>query len=506
MPWAREDVSIGMQTPQTQLTPSRRTSSLVVLLVGGSLIFMTFMRYSLPELGWVAFAPFLICLHERSTIGRHLWVLTTLLVAFLAAVSKMVTAEISWAPVPAFAIPLALSYLLAIAFASLVHRKLGARWGIYVFASMAAALGWIQYTVTPGSSWGVLAHTQLDNLPLIQVAALTGIGGVTFLVALGSGLTAAGWSSGVKVVRTDIAVFGILLGSALIYGQLRLGNPAPGVPIRVGGVVSPVTHKEFRTAYQNVGNLRLLDDELFARSARAVDLGAKVVVWPEIGTLVTRETEPALVARGQAFAKARGVLLLMAYGVFETAQPVPGSLYTNKYRFYGPDGTMLDEYVKRHPVPVDPNPAGTAHARVVFLGGAAISGGICYDYGFPEIARDNANDGAGLALVPSSDWRGIDPEHGRMALMNAVAVGVSMVRPVRGATSIASDQYGRLLSSLRADAGGDGPMVVAMPTERVPTVYARTGELLPLIALAFCILALLRLLRLGRQPETFRSA
>jgi len=464
---------------------------------------MSFMRYSLPELGWVAFAPLLVCLYERATLGRHLAVLSTLVVAFLAAISKMATAEMPWAPpVPMFAIPIALSYFTALAFASLGHRRFGARWGIYTFASMAAVLGWLQYTVTPGSSWGVLAHTQLDNLPLIQLAALTGLGGVTFLVALGSGIAAAAWTSGVRAVRTDIAVFGVLLGSTLVYGQLRLGSPAPGTPLRVGGVISPVTHKEFRAAYENVDTLRLFDDELFARSARAADLGAKVVVWNENATLVTRVTEPALVERGQAFAKAYGALLLMAYGVFETAQPTPTSLFINKYRLYGPNGAMLDEYVKRHPVPGDPNPAGTAHARVVSVHGVRVSGGICYDYGFPEIARDNANDGAGLALVPSSDWRGIDPEHARMALMNAVAVGLPMVRPVRAATSIASDQYGRVLHSLRADARGDGVMVVAVPTERVPTLYARTGDIVPLMAMVFCVLVVIRVLRSRPLPET----
>jgi len=495
-----------MDAEQPDATLNRRNTSLLLLLAGSGLVFMTFMRFSLPEVAWVTFAPFLIFLHERGTIRRHLAVLGTLLVAFLLTVSKMVTAEIPWAPVPAFAIPLAFSYFVALATASLAHRRLGARWGPYTFASMAVALGWVQYTFTPGSSWGVLAHTQLENLPLVQLAALTGVGGITFLVALGSGLAAAAWSSGLKVVRTDLIVFGVLLSSALVYGQLRLDHPAPGGQLRIAGVISPVTHTDFRAAYQNVDSLRLLDDELFARSAHAADLGARIIVWPEIATLMTKATEPAVVARGQAFTKTHGVSLLMAYGVFETARPTHGSLYVNKYRFYGPDGSLLDEYVKRHPVPVDPNPAGTAHARVVVVDGVALSGGICYDYGFPGIARDNANDGASVALVPSSDWRGIDPEHGRMALMNAVAVGLPMVRPVRAATSIATDQYGRLLSSVRADASGDGVMVVAVPTERVPTVYARIGELLPLLALAFVVFVMIRAWRLPSPSATVRSA
>jgi len=462
-------------------------------------IFMTFMRYSLPECGWVAFAPFLAFLQVRGTPRRHLALLATLVIAFLVTVSKMATPEIPWAPpVPMFAVPIAFSYFVALALASTAHRRLGVRWGIYTFAAMATALGWVQYTFTVGSSWGVLAHTQLDNLPLVQVAALTGIGGITFLVALGSGLAAAAWSSGMRVVRPDLLVFGVLLGSALLYGQVRLANAAPGALVRVGAVVSPVTHKEFHAAIVSVDTLRHLDAELFARSARAVELGAKVVVWNEMATVVSAADEGPLVAHGQAFARERGVTLLMAYGVVKSVHPFHD---TNKYRIYLPDGTMADEYVKRHPVPGDPDDVGLAHARGVPFGGVNYIGAICYDYGFPGIARDNAADGAGLLLLPSSDWRGVDPEHGRMALMNAVAVGLPMVRPVRAATSIASDQYGRLLGSMRADGASDGVMVVAVPSARVPTLYARTGEIVPLAALVFCVLAVVRVLRTRRVAE-----
>jgi apolipoprotein N-acyltransferase len=467
--------------------PARPLSPLLLLLGGAVLIAFTFMRYSVPEIAWVAFAPFLLVLHERGTLGRHFAVLVASLIAVLIAVTKMATGEIPWMPtVPMFAIPMAFSYFTAVAVAGMVHRRLGVRWGIYTFASMAAALAWIQYSFTPGSSWGALAHTQLENLPLVQLAALTGIGGLTFLVALGSGLAAAAWSRGVRVIRRDLVLFGLLLGISVLYGEMRLARPAIGPSVLVGSVVSPVTHDEFNGALGNVDTLRRFDGELFARSARAADHGAKVIVWNELATFVSLASEPAFVARGQAFARERGVMLVMAYGVVESLQPFHDA---NKYRIYLPDGTMADEYLKRYPVPGDPDEVGRAHARVVSFGGVNYAGGICYDYGFPNIARDNAVDGAALALVPSSDWRGIDPEHGLMAMMNAVAVGLPMVRPVRGATSIATDQYGLVLGSLRADGSSDGVMVAVVPGKRVPTLYARTGEIVPLVALVFCALA-----------------
>ena len=67
---------------------------MLTLLLGSGLVFMTFMRYSLAPLAWVAFAPFLVFLHEGPTLRRHLALLGTLVIAFVVTVSKMATATI----------------------------------------------------------------------------------------------------------------------------------------------------------------------------------------------------------------------------------------------------------------------------------------------------------------------------------------------------------------------------------------------------------------------------
>ena len=480
---------------------SRRVA---LLLAGSALVFLTFMRYSVAALGWVVFVPFLLYAHECRTVRGHLVLLGTLFVAFTVAVSKMATWEIPWIPVPMFAIVIATSYWIALSLAGLVHRHLGARWGAYAFAAAVTALGWLQYAFTTAGSWGVLAHTQAENLPLVQLAALTGLGGITFLVALGSGLGAAAIGSGARTVRADLAAVAAVLLGALLYGELRLGRPSPGDVVRVAAVSSPVTHREFREAASGIDTLRRFDDELFARTARAAERGAKVIVWDEIATMTTIPKESELAGRGQMLAMERSVMLVMAYGVVESMRPFH---YVNKYRIYLPDGSLADEYMKRHPVPVDPNTPGTAHARAIPFAGTTFAGGICYDYSFPHIARDNAMDGIDVALVPSSDWTGIDPQHGRMAIMNAVAVGLPLLRPARAATSFATDAYGRVLSSMRWDTSGDGVMVVDMPTRRVPTLYARTGEVVPLLAIAFLAVAAFRMVGVPRMvPVVLRPS
>lgn len=166
-----------------------------------------------------------------------------------------------------------------------------------------------------------------------------------------------------------------------------------------------------------------------------------MVIWNEVATVVTNARRAVIYIARAGVSERKGVLLCMAYAVAVSTDPF---YYVNKYRIYLPDGTMADEYIKRYLVPGDQHDAGFAHARVVSFEGINFSGGICYDYSFPEIARDNANDGAEVALIPASDWRGIDREHSRMARMSTVAAGLPMIRPVRAAESIACDQYGRL--------------------------------------------------------------
>ena len=213
-----------------------------LLLGGGSaLVFLTFMRYSLADVAWVAFAPFLVFLQERGTLRRHVALLAALVIAFLLTVSKMATEEIAWAPIPMFAIPLAVSYFAALAVAGAALRRLGARWGIYTFASMVVVMGWVQYTFTPGSSWGVLAHTQLDNLALVQLAALTGDGGITLGRRIGRRGDGGGGAerAGADAVRPD-GRDRAARGARVLCSRSRPDHVrGAGAQAPAGGVASP---------------------------------------------------------------------------------------------------------------------------------------------------------------------------------------------------------------------------------------------------------------------------
>ena len=70
------------------------------------------------------------------------------------------------------------------------------RRGSLFLASLAFPTYWVAYEyvtamASPHSTWGNLAYTQMNCLPVIQIAAITGLWGISFIVFLFAGAAAA---------------------------------------------------------------------------------------------------------------------------------------------------------------------------------------------------------------------------------------------------------------------------------------------------------------------------
>ena len=55
--------------------------------------------------------------------------------------------------------------------------------GALVFAAAWVTMEFVNSRLSPYGSWGSVAYTQVDDLPLLQSAALTGLWGIAFLIA-----------------------------------------------------------------------------------------------------------------------------------------------------------------------------------------------------------------------------------------------------------------------------------------------------------------------------------
>jgi apolipoprotein N-acyltransferase len=338
---------------------------------------------------------------------------------------------------------------------------------------------YVLHRFTPFGSWAAAAYTQVDNLPLLQVASLFGLAGVSFAVYFVAAAAEAFWANRAAGSRPLLAACATL-ALAVAFGTVRLAFAAPGDTAQVAAVGTDATLGGW--PLPGAEELARIEAVLLERTGEAARAGAKLVAWNEVATAVPPEDEPAFQERIRAAARQHGIELVAAYVVPLSESP---PRYENKYVWVRPGGEIDHVYRKRHPVPGEPASPGTAELRTVDTAVGRATGALCYDYDFPSLALEQARLGIDLAVVPSSDWRGIDPIHTQMASLRAIEGGFSLLRSTRFGLSAGFDQYGRARGWESSFDSQRRVLLVALPTRRIETLYSRIGDVLVALCAAF---------------------
>lgn len=101
---------------------------------------------------------------------------------------------------------------------------------------------------------------------------------------------------------------------------------------------------------------------------------------------------------------------------------------------------------------------------------------ICKDMDFPELARDHAQAGVEVMLVPAWDFVRDAWFHQRMAVMRGVEGGYAVIRTAQDGLATVSDDRGRVLA---AEHSWSSPEVL-LTAEVTPgpggTLYSGTGD------------------------------
>jgi len=228
----------GSSDPPPVDLPWLRKSPLARVLL--ALFSAAFLICSLPDpdigwLGWVALIPLIIACHGLPPFhAASLGLVTGVVASFgiLGWVFEAPSFDLRHAIL--LAIYAALYPALWCAGVSVISRT-----GI-AFAFPTAAL-WVVLDYVRANAgvmalpWGTLAHTQHRNLPILQIAALTGEYGVTFFIVLGNAAIAA------LILRRawrPAAFAASLLTLAHIGGAMVLSTGPPGPTVRVA-IVQP---------------------------------------------------------------------------------------------------------------------------------------------------------------------------------------------------------------------------------------------------------------------------
>lgn len=341
---------------------------------------------------------------------------------------------------------------------------------------------------------GSAAYSQYADLSLLQLVSVTGIWGLTFLVSWPASVVNQVWERGwaARTARVPAVLLAVVLAAALLGGGARLAFAPPGAAtVRVAALAPDRELSELAYSAPDPAGAgpaeraALRDryfgpvlDELFERSEREADAGAKIIAWSEAAARTLQEDQDAVVARAAELARRHGVYLQISMIVQLAGAPAEGAPTNENHAvLLDPDGAVVWTYLKARPTPGDGHGPGPGVVPVVDTPYGRLATIICQDDFFPDLVRQAGSADVDILLVPSSDWRSVATWHAQQAPFRAVENGVALVRPTRLGISLATDGQGRLLGH-KADyfVASDQTLVVSVPTQGVRTWYVVIGD------------------------------
>jgi apolipoprotein N-acyltransferase len=378
------------------------------------------------------------------------------------------------------------------------------RRGSLFLAAFAFPVYWVscEYLnamASPHSTWGNLAYTQMDFRPLIQIASVTGLWGISFVLFLFAGTVAALFSgAGKPWQRRALAIaVGCVVCAVLVFGEWRLQSNSPAKSVRVTLIAKDVPMSLYLgSEEQALELLREYADEI----RRVTPAGTQAVVLPE---KIGRVSESALAEVDALFSSA-ATTTPAAVVVGLVRRSSSGSF--NSSRFYSADGKLEANYDKHHLIP-GVEPEKPADKRIILAESSGKWGlQICKDMDFPALSREYAADGADLMLVPAWDFNVDGWLHSRMAVSRAVENGFALARSARNGLLTLSDNRGRIIAETATAPGRFVSISGTLNVAPEKTFYTRTGDWFAWLCVAvFIVLLAFQLLTQFGQSKAYEK-
>jgi apolipoprotein N-acyltransferase len=342
---------------------------------------------------------------------------------------------------------------------------------VLVFPAFWVTMEFAVATLSVHGTFGNISYSQMDFLPLVQIASVTGIWGISFCVFLFASTVAvllgdAPPSSKIRVGATVAAFLACVFG----FGIWRLAStPKNSSSIKVALMGSSANGNFFA---QTPGQLNAILERYAEQATPLAAQGVQLVILPEHTGPITDNSQAETDALLGKIAKDTGAFV--AIGVDRISPDVSW----NQERLYSPGGSLVAIYNKHHLLPPWENQFRPDTKRTVLTETSGKWGmQICKDMDFPRLSREYAQDGIGMLIVSASDFVMDGWLHGRMAVLRGVEGGFSIARSVDLGILTATDDRGRVLAEKNTLMGPPLVTLVAdVPVRHDATIYSRFGN------------------------------
>ncbi len=486
---------------------------LIPPIATGLLLALSFPSFDFEPLAWIGLVPLLLAIRGSSwkvAFGQG-WLAG--LVFFAITLHWVINAMHQYGKMP-FVVSFLVMLLLAgycalfVALFTAVLTVIPDRRGLirtWTAPALWVSLEWARTYLLSGFPWALLGYSQYHTLSVIQIADVTGVYGVSYMLVLANVVVA----NVISVVRSHLVDFertvpppwiaaslaAALLAGGVGYGQWRLSPQRDSTNdhrVRIGLVQPNVDQaQKWDTAYR-----RDTIDRLKRLTLQVAD-GADLVIWPEAATPFLFDVETTYKEEVLTFVRERGVPLLFGSPAVESRTAGQLRLLNSAYLVSG-DGLVLDRYDKTHLVPfgeyiplkgilsfLDKLVVGIgdfvpgAGPRVLSAPGGRLGIVICFEVIFPDLVRQFVEQGADYMVTITNDaWfgrSGAPSQHFAMVVFRAVENRIAFARAANTGISGLIDAEGHILRT--TDLFVEGALSGEIRTGGPRTFYTAYGDL-----------------------------
>jgi len=506
----------------------RETKKIIVsylpAVFSGIILVLCFPTMDLFYLAWIALIPFLISLYDKSP--RQAFRAGLLFgIPYFFGTQYWIYHSVSHYGNVHFVISIAIVFLLSV-YLSLYTGFFGLLFSITIRATrfpalFASPVFWVgleflrSYAFT-GFPWSSIGYTQYKFLHMIQIADITGVYGVSFLVLVVNGAVADLYfmmrrTKDMPLFPLSCSVIGLsflipVIIATLVYGQWRLSQERSGETLRVSVVQGNIEQdKKWEPSYQAtvVEIYRTL-------SLEAASVSPSLIVWPETAVPFFFGTDVRLTNELIEFQHQLNTYLLFGSVLVKSGQG-RNRLLSNSAVLLDRTGNVSYIYDKIHLVPfgeyvplkkilffIDKLVLGIGdyihgdqyyRAETSFGRFATL---ICYEIIFPGLVRKFYVKGGDFMVTITNDaWFGKTTgpyQHFSMAVFRAIENRKPVVRAANTGVSGFIDSNGKILS--KTALFYRVVLTEDIKTDRTKTFYTRYGDLFSYICIVFSILLL----------------
>src|SRR6202142_3119243 len=392
-----------------------------------------------------------------------------------------------------------------------------------LFACVLAPFLWVAievgktYLILGGFPWNLTGYAASGSLGLVQLAAVTGVFGLSFVVAGYSSFVVYAILSGRQRIWKGAILF---TGVLIVIGVAGKYFVPAAVPHHVAHLVQTdfAQSEEYPSNWMQVhaGDLDQLE-RISVSAAQDAPVRPSLIVWPEVPAPFSMQ-DPDFSQRVRRIARDAASDFLV--GVVDWKRDAAGKwLASNTAMLLGPSGQGIFTYDKIHLVPFgefvpyrrllwfagrltadigDFTPGNSNGVGVLPEGSFGVF--ICYEAIFPAQVREFTLSGAQLLVNISNDgWFGrssAPAQHLMMARVRAVENRRWLLRDTNNGFTASIDPYGRVIAELPTDVRTelDAPYGFRMGV----SPYVRFGDWFAWLCV---IVSLAILIFVGRAPK-----